>query len=152
MASTKNTSANLALLCFMITWSMIYTGTVGCYGWAAAQETAAQATRPKTIAFTLVCQQLTALMLSSVFPYFINPDELNWGGKVMFLFVAAEVFILAGLFFCQPETKNRTYADIDVLFANKVPARKFKEFVVVDGEVVPKKSSPSFFSRVLRKA
>ncbi|KAK2596617.1 hypothetical protein QQS21_006293 [Conoideocrella luteorostrata] len=140
LAGTSNQKANTALLVFMITWSMLYTATVGCFGWAVAQETASQATRPKTIAFSLVCQQLTALMLSSVFPYFINPDQLNWGGKIMFLFVGAEAIILALLFFVQPETKNRTYHDIDTLYANNVPPRKFAEHVVRDGVVVRKQA------------
>jgi MFS family permease len=152
MASKTNNAANLALLAFMITWSMLYTATVGCFGWAIAQETAAQATRPKTISFVLVCQQLTALMLSSVFPYFINPDQLNWGGKVMFLFVGAEVFIIGLLWLLQPETKNRTNVEIDILYANNIPARKFKDFDVVDGEVVPKQKKSGFLSRFSRKA
>lgn len=139
MAPTTKNSANIALLAFMITWSMLYTATVGCYGWAVAQEIAAQATRPKTISFVLICQQLTALLLSSVFPYFINPDELSWGGKVMFLFVGAELFIIGGLCFFQPETKNRSNAEIDALYANKVSPRKFKNFVIVDGQIVEKK-------------
>jgi MFS family permease len=138
LAGPTNKTAVTALLAFMITWSMLYTATVGCFGWAVAQETASQATRPKTIAFSLVCQQLTALMLSSVFPYFINPDQLNWGGKIMFLFVGAEVFILAGLFFFQPETKNRTYHEIDSLYAAKVPARKFNQYIVDNGTVFRK--------------
>jgi SP family general alpha glucoside:H+ symporter-like MFS transporter len=138
LAGPTNKTAVTALLAFMITWSMLYTATVGCFGWAVAQETASQATRPKTIAFSLVCQQLTALMLSSVFPYFINPDQLNWGGKIMFLFVGAEVFILAGLFFFQPETKNRTYYEIDSLYAAKVPARKFNQYIVDNGTVFRK--------------
>jgi MFS transporter, SP family, general alpha glucoside:H+ symporter len=54
MAASTNTAAVTALLAFMITWSMLYTATVGCYGWAVAQETASQATRPKTISFVLV--------------------------------------------------------------------------------------------------
>ncbi|KXH50135.1 hypothetical protein CSIM01_07359 [Colletotrichum simmondsii] len=141
LAGTANYSANMALLAFMITWSMLYTATVGCFGWAVAQETASQATRPKTIAFSLVCQQLTALLLSSVFPFFINPDQLNWGGKIMFLFVGAEVFVLGLLFFFQPETKNRTYQDIDHMYAQGVPARKFSEYVVVDGVAVKKATS-----------
>ncbi|KAF4777863.1 hypothetical protein HER10_EVM0008786 [Colletotrichum scovillei] len=141
LAGTSNYSANMALLAFMITWSMLYTATVGCFGWAVAQETASQATRPKTIAFSLVCQQLTALLLSSVFPFFINPDQLNWGGKIMFLFVGAEVFVLGLLFFFQPETKNRTYQDIDHMYAQGVPARKFSEYVVVDGVAVKKATS-----------
>jgi SP family general alpha glucoside:H+ symporter-like MFS transporter len=89
-------------------------------------------------------QQLThktaALLLSSVFLFFINPDQLNWGGKVMFLFIGAEIFILLGLFFAQPEIKNRTYGDIDVLYASKVPARKFSEYIVEDGVVMKKGS------------
>jgi SP family general alpha glucoside:H+ symporter-like MFS transporter len=152
LAGTSNTAANTALLAFMITWSMLYTGTVGCYGWAVAQETASQATRPKTISFTLICQQLTALMLSSVFPYFINPDQLNWGGKVMFLFVGAELFIITGLWLCQPETKNRTYADIELLYAAGVPPRQFKNFAVVDGQVIEKEHKDGFMSRFSRKA
>lgn len=153
MAPTSNYAANTALLVFMITWSMLYTATVGCYGWAVAQETSAQATRPKTISLVLVCQQLTALMLSSVFPYFINPDQLNWGGKIMFLFVGAEIFIMAALYFLQPETKNRTYTEIDALYANKVPARKFKKFEVVDGQVVEKQNNKDgFLSRFSRRA
>lgn len=138
MVGHSNKAANTALLAFMITWSMLYTATVGCFGWAVAQETASQAARPKTIAFTLVCQQLTALMLSSVFPYFINPDQLNWGGKVMFLFAAAEVLILVTLFFVQPETKNRTYHDIDTMYSQRVPPRKFKHYLVEDGVAVKK--------------
>ncbi|KAJ5559965.1 hypothetical protein N7513_002364 [Penicillium frequentans] len=151
IAPTSNTSANIALLAFMITWSMLYTATVGCYGWAVAQETAAQATRPKTIAFVLVCQQLTALLLSSVFSYFINPNELNWGGRVMFLFVGAELFIMVGLYFFQPETKNRSYPDIDALYANNVPPRKFKEFVIVDGQAVKSANTSNFLDQVLRR-
>lgn len=54
LAGTSNHKATTALLVFMITWSMLYTSTVGCFGWAVAQETAAQTTRPKTIAFSLV--------------------------------------------------------------------------------------------------
>ncbi|KEY64577.1 hypothetical protein S7711_03639 [Stachybotrys chartarum IBT 7711] len=138
MVSQSNRAANTALLAFMITWSMLYTATVGCYGWAVAQETASQAARPKTIAFTLICQQLTALMLSSVFPYFINPDQLNWGGRIMFLFAGAEILILLTLWFVQPETKNRTYHDIDVMYAQGVPAQKFKHYIVEDDVAVKK--------------
>lgn len=151
MAPTTNTAANIALLAFMITWSMLYTATVGCYGWAVAQETAAQVTRPKTISFVLICQQLTALLLSSVFPYFINPDELNFGGKVMFLFVGAELFIMAGLYFFQPETKNRTNTEIDAMYASKVSPRKFTDFSVVDGQVVENAKKRGFLGRLSAK-
>ncbi|KAK9427138.1 general substrate transporter [Lipomyces doorenjongii] len=141
LAPKTNVSANTALLAFMITWSMLYTATVGCYGWAVAQETSSQITRPKTIALTLMCQQLTALLLSSVFPYFINPDQLNFGGKVMFLFVGAEIFILLGLYLAQPETKNLTYREIDIMYADGVSPRKFSKYLVMDGRAVKREQA-----------
>ena len=152
LAGNSNTAANTALIAFMITWSMLYNATVGCYGWAVAQETASQATRPKTISFSLICQQLTSLLLYSVFPYFINPDQLNWGGKVMFLFVGAEVFVLAGLWLFQAETKNRTNTEIEILYAAGIPPRMFKNFAIVDGQVVERGRNGGFMNRFSRKA
>lgn len=35
MAKESNSAAVTALLAFMITWSMLYTATVGCYGWVS---------------------------------------------------------------------------------------------------------------------
>jgi SP family general alpha glucoside:H+ symporter-like MFS transporter len=58
----------------------------------------------------------------------------------MFLFAGAAVFILLGLFFAQPETKNRTYGDIDTLYASKIPARKFSEYFVDDVVVMKKQA------------
>lgn len=147
MAPESNVAAATALLAFMITWSMLYTATVGCYGWAVAQETASQATRPKTISFVLICQQLTALLLSSVFPFFINPDQLDWGGRVMWLFTGAELVIMTCLWFFQPETKNRSYTDIECLYANGIRPRHFKNFAVVDGQVVEKEHKGGLFKR-----
>ncbi|KAF2757585.1 general substrate transporter [Pseudovirgaria hyperparasitica] len=153
LAPKDNHVANVVNLAFMITWSMGYTATVGCYGWAVAAETSSQATRPKTISFVLVCQQLTALLLSSVFPFFINPDQLNWGGKVMFLFVGAEIFILAALFWFQGETKNRTNTEMDALYASGVPKWRFTQYRVVDSHVeLKEKTKGSLVGRMLRKA
>ncbi|KAH6657200.1 major facilitator superfamily domain-containing protein [Truncatella angustata] len=124
-----------ALLCV---WFIIIASTSMDLWLGRRTRDRSQATRPKTVAFTLMCQQLTARLPSSVFPYFINPDELDWGGKIMFLFVAAEFVILAILFFVQPETKNRTYQEIGTLYANNIPAREFSQHLV-DGEIVRNK-------------
>lgn len=80
------------------------------------------------------------------------PSELNWGGKIMFLFVGAELFIMAGLYFFQPETKNRTNVEIEALYASKIPARKFSDYEVVDGQVVERKGASGFLGRFSRKA
>jgi len=58
----------------------------------------------------------------------------------MFLFVGIEVFILLEVFFAEPENKNRTYADIDALYASRIPARKFSEYIVDDGVAIQKQA------------
>lgn len=70
----------------------------------------------------------------------------------MFLFVGAELFIMAGLYFFQPETKNRSNVEIEALYGAKVPPRRFKDFDVVDGQVVERKQKSGFLSRFSNKA
>ncbi|KAI1644916.1 sugar transporter [Daldinia loculata] len=55
----------------------------------------------------------------------INPAEWNWGPKAAFFWAGTNIIFTAWIFFRLPETKGRTYAELDILFENKVPARKF---------------------------
>ncbi|KAI1471309.1 sugar transporter [Daldinia caldariorum] len=55
----------------------------------------------------------------------LNPVEWNWGPKAAFFWAGTNAIFTAWVFFRLPETKGRTYAELDILFENKVPARKF---------------------------
>ncbi len=54
-----------------------------------------------------------------------RPDAWNWGAKGAFLYLGTCGLILVILFFALPESRNRTAAEMDILFADGVPARKF---------------------------
>lgn len=43
------------------------------------------------------------------------------------------------LYFCLPEMKGRNYAELQEMFQNKVPARKFKSYVCHLDEAVAQK-------------
>ncbi|KAJ0304619.1 hypothetical protein Brms1b_011207 [Colletotrichum noveboracense] len=51
----------------------------------------------------------------------------NLGGKVAFIFGATLAVCCVFIFFMVPETKDRTYIEIDELWTRKVPPRKFKK-------------------------
>ena len=55
----------------------------------------------------------------------VNPTAWNWRGYTGFFWggAAAGVFIWA--YFRLPETKDRTFHELDILFAKGVPARMF---------------------------
>jgi hypothetical protein len=50
----------------------------------------------------------------------------NWGAKAGFFYAGTNLLCLVWCWFRLPETKDRSFGEIDLLFENRVPARKFK--------------------------
>lgn len=63
-----------------------------------------------------------------VVPYMFNADEGNLGGKMGFIYVATAVISFVIIFFDVPETKGRSFAELDEMFRKKIPARQFKSY------------------------
>lgn len=55
----------------------------------------------------------------------MNPTAWNASGKTGFFWGGTALIAFTWAFFRLPEPKGRTYAELDILFATKVPARKF---------------------------
>lgn len=55
----------------------------------------------------------------------LSPNEWNWAGMTGFFYAGLTALLIAFMWFMLPETKDRTFAELDVLFENKVSARKF---------------------------
>lgn len=68
-------------------------------------------------------------MWAFTLPYIFNPDEANLGGKVGFIFGGLCVPCIAFLFWFQPETKGRSYEELDEMFMKRIPARQFGGYV-----------------------
>lgn len=55
----------------------------------------------------------------------LSPTEWDWAGMTGFFYAGLTVLLILFMFFMLPETRNRSFAELDVLFENKVSARKF---------------------------
>lgn len=69
---------------------------------------------------------VAGIVIAVITPQMLNPEAWNWKAKTGFFWAG---FALAGLIWCWfdlPETKNKTFADLDALFENKIASRKFK--------------------------
>lgn len=55
----------------------------------------------------------------------LSPTDWNWAGLTGFFFAGLTAILAVFMYFMLPECKGRTYAELDVLFENKVSARKF---------------------------
>ena len=55
----------------------------------------------------------------------LSPTDWNWAGMTDFFFAGITLVLAVFIYFMLPECKGRSYAELDVLFENKVSARKF---------------------------
>ena len=68
---------------------------------------------------------------SFVAPYIFNPDYGNLKEKIGFVFGACMIFFFIGGYLYVPETRRRTYEELDELFIGRISARQFKKHVTV---------------------
>lgn len=114
----------------MLIWNGIYDLSIGPITFVILGECSATRVRSKTIAVATAAQAVVGIAMTVAIPYMINPAEANMQGKLGYFFGGLGVFCLIWAYFRIPETKGRTYEELDILFERKIPARKFKGYQV----------------------
>ncbi|MCO5549827.1 hypothetical protein L7F22_003301 [Adiantum nelumboides] len=110
------------LLCLVA----IYSCTIGPSCYTLVAEIPSTRLRAKSVGIARIGYNVAGIVLASTTPYMLNPKAWNLGGKSAFIWMSTSAIVITWTFFRLPETKNRSYSELDVLFNNKVPARKFK--------------------------
>lgn len=81
--------------------------------------------RSKSVAVGRLIYAVINIAANVVMPYMINPSAWNWGAKSAFFWGGFGVLALVYSYLALPETKGRTFVELDYLFEAKIPARKF---------------------------
>lgn len=126
-----NTNAVWAMASLMDIWTFIYQMTVGPICFVIISEISATRMREKTIAISTAVQSAANIVTTVVMPYLFNTEEANLGGKTGFIFGAISIMCFIWCFFRLPESKGRTFEELDILFQRRIPARKFKDYDLV---------------------
>ncbi|CAM9024759.1 unnamed protein product [Wickerhamomyces anomalus] len=116
-------------IAFMMFYGGTYNTFIGSLVYPVCAENPTSYLRSKTIALGLALTNVMNMLWSFVFPYLFNPDKANLGAKSMLIFGGISIVSWIYLFFFQTETANRSYEEIDEMYANKVPFRKFDSYV-----------------------
>jgi hypothetical protein len=130
-----STGAIWATATLMDIWTFIYQMTVGPICFVIISEISATRLREKTIAVATAVQAAASVVFTVAMPYMLNKDEANWGSKTAFLFGGLSAACFVWCWFRLPESQNRTFEELDILFQKRVPARQFKKFDLLDGQV-----------------
>ncbi|KAL2433720.1 Maltose permease MAL31 [Exophiala dermatitidis] len=126
----KHSSSVWTQSAFCILWLFSFSLSVGPIGWAIPAEVSSTRLRSKTVSLARNAYYVVQIIANVIEPYFMNPDELNWKGYTGFFWFGTAFLTLVWAFFRLPETRGRTYEELDLMFAAKVPTRKFAKYHV----------------------
>ncbi|KAI0377241.1 putative MFS alpha-glucoside transporter [Hypomontagnella monticulosa] len=122
----KGTPAQMAIGIILVISNLCNMITVGPVCYPIVAETPSGRLRYKTIAIGRFVYNLTGIFQYSVTPLMLSPLGWNWGAKAGLFYAGTNLLCNIWCWFRLPETKDRTFGEIDLLFEHHVPARKFK--------------------------
>jgi SP family general alpha glucoside:H+ symporter-like MFS transporter len=142
LAGDHNSGASWAIGSMLLVYTFVYDSTVGPVCYSLVSELSSTRLRTKTIVLSRNAYNVFSIVNAIIFPYMLNPTAWNWRGKAGFFWAGFCFLCVIWTFFRLPEPKGRTFGELDVLFEQKIPARKFASTVVdpfdIDGHTSEK--------------
>ncbi|KAH6331258.1 hypothetical protein HBI38_019730 [Parastagonospora nodorum] len=123
--SRENSSAAWGLGSILLVYTMFYNITVGPVCYAIVSEISSTRLKIKTVVLARNMYNLGSIFNNIVVPRMLSPNEWNWAGMTGFFYAGLTVLLILFMYFMLPETRNRSFAELDVLFENNVSARQF---------------------------
>lgn len=125
------TAAVTASVGFYTMFNFFYNVGVGSTVYAIAGEVPTSILRSKTLAIAISISNAMNTFWSFVSPYIFNPGYGNLKAKIGFVFGGIMLIFAVLAWLYVPETRLRSYEELDEMFMDKVPTRKFKKHVTV---------------------
>jgi SP family general alpha glucoside:H+ symporter-like MFS transporter len=125
IAPDSNKGAKWASGSMLLVFALIYNMTVGPVCYSIVSEISSLRLRAKTIVLARNLYNVFSIVNGVITPYMLNPTAWNWKAKTGFFWAGSCTLCLLWCFFRLPESKGRTFAELDELFNQKINARKF---------------------------
>ena len=122
---THKTNVAWAQAVLTLVWTATFQLSAGQLGWALPAEIGSTRLRQKTVCLARNASNITGVIGGTLENYFMNPEAWNLRGYTGFVWGGCAWLVFIWAYFRLPETKDRTFHELDILFAKQVPARKF---------------------------
>ncbi|KPM40749.1 General alpha-glucoside permease [Neonectria ditissima] len=152
-AGRENVAAQWAIGSLLLVYTFTYDCTVGPVCYSLVAELTSTRLRTKSVVLARNTYNIVGIITNIITPRMLNPSAWDWGAKSGFFWAGTCLCCAVWTYFRLPEPKGRTYAELDILFEDRVSARKFKSTVVdrLDADVdasLEKKSGAVMIERV----
>lgn len=114
----------------LLVLNFVYDTGLGPVVYCVVAEIPTDKLRTKTVVLARNAYNLVSIVNSIWTPYMLNSTEWDWGAKTGFFWGVWTFFCVIWAYLDLPETKDRTFAELDQLFYQKVSARKFSSTFV----------------------
>jgi MFS transporter, SP family, general alpha glucoside:H+ symporter len=123
---TSSPSIGMVQAVLTLAWTFTFQLSAGQLGWALPAEVGSTRLRQKTVCLARNAYYIVSVVSGVLQPYFMNPAQWNLKGYTGFFWGSTAFLTFLWAVFRLPETKGRTYEELDWLFARKTPTRKFR--------------------------
>ncbi|CZR58867.1 uncharacterized protein PAC_08759 [Phialocephala subalpina] len=119
------TQKNVMVACVML-WFFFYLLSWAPMPYVVLGEASSRRVVEKTNNIAVSLSVLSAFLVSFTVPYLIGADYANLGGKVGFIYAGLGVLFTSLTWWFVPEMKGRSLEELDRMFEDRVPTRKFR--------------------------
>ncbi|KAH7035817.1 general substrate transporter [Microdochium trichocladiopsis] len=134
-------SSQKASMALIILWQAGF-GIQSPLIWITTAESAPTRNRERVQAVAVFLGFGVSLLVTSVSPFIQNPDFGNLGSRIGFIWGTFSFITIGWVFFMLPEMKGFSLEQLDYLYNNNVPTRKFKGYHFSDPVLANKDNEP----------
>lgn len=127
---TEEHSVGRTQAALLVVWNCLFQGSVALIGWGLPAKVGSTRLRQKTVVIARNVYYIGSVVATVLEPYFINPTAWNAKGYTGFFWGGTSALTLLWAYFRLPETKGRSFEELNLLFHQRVPARRFKHYEV----------------------
>ncbi|KAL2829670.1 major facilitator superfamily domain-containing protein [Aspergillus cavernicola] len=104
------------------------TSLMQAVGWPIAAEISSYRLRVKSLSIGFFAQTLSTWVMTFTVPYMYNVNSGNLRARTAYPFAGITVLLILGAYLLVPDTADLTTEEVDRLYEDKVPARKFRGY------------------------
>ncbi|KIY70586.1 trehalose transport-related protein [Cylindrobasidium torrendii FP15055 ss-10] len=110
----------------LIALNCIYNSTLGPTCYTIIGEISSTRLRQKSIALSRMAYQVTNIVCGIIVPRMLSAEDWNWGPKSGLFWGGSAALATMYCLLRLPESKGRSYGELDLLFEHRTPAWRFK--------------------------
>ncbi|WOO78242.1 Maltose permease MAL61 [Vanrija pseudolonga] len=123
-------AARYAQAALVMVWVFVWDLSVTVTAYPIVGETPSTRMRAKTVGLARNFYNVVGIIAGILNTYMINSTAWNWRSRAGFFWFGTGLIAIVWTYFRLPETKGRSYRELDILFERRIPARKFGSAVV----------------------